>query len=109
MKILVYTNNISAGEWVKETLEEFGRGMHIIVRGEDNEDILKNPFSYVITLGNLDKEIPSEKRHITFPNPVNDEDYALLRRSLWTLYRDTLRDMIGNKCSCGLYDVCHCH
>ena len=60
MKILVYTNNISAGEWVKETLEEFGRGMHIIVRGEDNEDILKKPFSYVITLGNLDKEIPSE-------------------------------------------------
>ena len=41
MRILIYSKDKAAGEWIKETLEEYGRGMHIIVRGEDNEDILK--------------------------------------------------------------------
>lgn len=109
MRILVYTNNTTAGEWIKETLEEFGRGMHIITKNEEDKDILEKHFSCIITLGDAGKDIPDGKLHFNVPVPINEEDYALLKRNLWALYRDTLRDMIGNKCSCGLYDVCHCH
>ena len=109
MRILIYTNDNTAGEWIKETLEEFGRGMHIIVRGEDRKDILNSNFSCIITLGDDEKDFPNGKLHFNYPLPTNEEEYASLRHKLWALYRDTLRDMIGSKCSCGLYDVCHCH
>ena len=109
MRILIYSKEIPVGEWAKETLEEFGRGMHIIVRDEKNPQILNSNFSYIITLGKPDAIIPSGKLHTNFALPANEEEYTTLRRSLWALYRDTLREMIGNKCSCGLYDVCHCH
>lgn len=109
MRILVYTNNTTAGEWIKETLEEFGRGMHITTRSEEDKELLKKHFSCIITLGISGKDIPDGKLHFNFPVPTSEENYALLKRNLWALYRDTLRDMIGNKCSCGLYDVCHCH
>ena len=109
MKILIYSKDTSAGEWVKETLEEFGRGMHIIVKDETHKNLLNSYFSCIITLGETEGRVPSDKMHFCYPIPHNDEERAKLRRDLWALYRDTLRDMIGSKCSCGLYDICHCH
>ena len=109
MRILIYSKEKAAGEWVKETLEEYGRGMHIIVRDDESKQTLNGNFSCIITLGEAGKEVPEGKLHFNFPAPADTEEYASLRRSLWILYRDTLRDMIGSKCSCGLYDVCHCH
>lgn len=109
MRILIYTKERTAGEWTKETLEEFGRGMNIIIRSNENPKILNGNFSCIITLGEDESNIPDNKLHFNLPIPTNEEEYALLRRNLWALYRDTLRDMIGSKCSCGLYDVCHCH
>lgn len=109
MKLLIYTKDMVAGEWVKNTLEEFGRGMHIIVKENSNINILNKNFSYIITLGENEYIAPNNKQHCNFPVPSNDEEKALLRHNLWVLYRDTLRDMIGSKCSCGLYDICHCH
>ena len=109
MRILIYSKDKAAGEWIKDTLEEYGRGMHIIVRDEENNRILNGNFSCIITLGEAEKDVPEEKLHFNYPTPGNEEEYASLRRRLWILYRDTLRDMIGSKCSCGLYDVCHCH
>ena len=51
MKLLIYTNDTAAGMWVKETLEEYGRGMHIIVKDRSNSNILNSHLSYIITLG----------------------------------------------------------
>lgn len=109
MKILIYTKDTAAGEWVKDTLEEYGRGMHIFVKENSNKNILNGNFSYIITLGEEEDIVLSNKLHSNFPIPGNDEEKALLRHHLWALFRDTLRDMIGSKCSCGLYDICHCH
>lgn len=108
MRLLIFTSNIAAGEWAKEILEEFGRGMHISVVPDSKPQVLKGNWSYIITLGETTAETDG-KAHTGYPIPMNDDERALLRRSLWALYRDTLRDMIGNKCSCGLYDTCHCH
>lgn len=109
MKILVYTPERTIGEWIKKTLEEFGRGMHIIVKDERTDKLSSYNFSCIITLGDSGKNIPYNKLHINYPLPSTEEEKALLRQKLWALYRDTLRDMIGSKCSCGLYDICHCH
>ena len=109
MRILIYTKDTTAGDWAKETLEEYGRGMHIIVRDESHKNLLNSHFSCIITLGETEECVPGDKMHYNYPIPQNDEERAKLRRDLWVLYRDTLRDMIGSKCSCGLYDVCHCH
>ena len=109
MKLLIYTNDTAAGMWVKETLEEYGRGMHIIVKDRSNSNILNSHLSYIITLGENEDAMPGNKPHSNYPIPANNEERVALRRSLWVLYRDTLRDMIGSKCSCGLYDICHCH
>ena len=109
MRILIFTKDTSAGEWVKETLEEYGRGMHIIIRDETHKNLLNSHFSCIITLGEPENSVPSDKLLYNYPIPDNDEERAKLRHELWVLYRDTLRDMIGSKCSCGLYDVCHCH
>ena len=109
MKLLIYTKETDVAEWIKDTLEEFGRGMHIIVKDNSNKEVLNGNFSYIITLGESEDIVPNNKLHSNFPTPRNDEEKALLRHCLWALYRDTLRDMIGSKCSCGLYEVCHCH
>lgn len=109
MKLLIYTNDTATGMWIKETLEEYGKGMHILVRDSSNMNILDNHFSYIITLGENKNDVPDNKPHTNYPVPTNDEEKVALRRGLWILYRDTLRDMIGSKCSCGLYDICHCH
>lgn len=109
MKIAIYTSDTEIGNWAKETLEEFGRGMHIRVLSCHDKEALSLNWSYIITFGECDADVPSEKQHTRFSIPVNEEERMECRRRLWALYRDTLRDMIGGKCSCGLFDVCHCH
>ena len=109
MKILIFTNDLQTGYWAKDTLEEFGRGMQISVVSDNSSDILEKNWSHIITFIESDTKIPAGKRHTNLLPPTDDEERAQCRRELWVLYRDTLRDMIGNKCSCGLYDTCHCH
>lgn len=108
MRILIYTSDIEAGEWAKERLEEFGRGMHITVAGNSAPEILQDNWSYIICIGNSNADIEG-KPHLRYPVPYGDEGHTSLRRELWALYRDTLKEMTGNKCSCGMFDTCHCH
>ena len=109
MRILVYTKDITAGEWVKETLQEFGRGMHITVADESRCDLLGGKWSYIIAGGTeIDGKVDKGK-FTSYPLPKDEGEQAAMRRNLWALYRDTLRDMTGAQCSCGLYDICHCH
>lgn len=109
MRILVYTKDITAGEWVKATLREFGRGMHITVADESRHHLLGGKWSYIIAVGTeIDGKVDKGKS-TSYPLPIDEGEQAAMRRNLWALYRDTLRDMIGAQCSCGLYDICHCH
>ena len=107
MKILIYTKATELGEWSKETLNEFGRGMHI--RVSDKPELAGGNWSFIILLGEERPEGADKKKCLHYPIPQGDDERSEYRRKLWALYRDTLRDMIGSKCSCGLYDVCHCH
>lgn len=107
MRILIYTPETEIGEWAKETLNEFGRGMHIHV--SDKPEMLEGKWSFVITIGEDCNKATDPQKDVCYPIPQEDEERTGLRRRLWALYRDTLRDQIGSKCSCGLYDVCHCH
>jgi hypothetical protein len=109
MRILVDSEKKESGEWAKERLEEFGRGMHITVVQNAGSRQLGGNWSYIIVLGECPGELPAGKPVARYPIPKNEAEEAELKRSLWALYRDELRDMIGSKCSCGLYDVCHCH
>ena len=63
MKLLIYTKDTAAAEWVKDTLEEFGRGMHIIVKDNSNNNILNGNFSYIITLGENEDIVPNNRLH----------------------------------------------
>lgn len=108
MRILIYTSDITVGEWAKSTLEEFGRGMHITVVPDSKPQVINGNWSYIIIIG-AQATITNNKQNSFYHTPLNEEERIQLRRNLWALYRDTLRDMIGNKCSCGLYDTCHCH
>lgn len=107
MRILIYTTETEVGEWAKETLNEFGRGMHIHV--SDKPEMLEGKWSFVITIGEDCNKATDPQKSACYPVPQGDEERAGIRRKLWALYRDTLRDRIGSKCSCGLFDVCHCH
>lgn len=108
MRILIYTSDIETGEWARETLEEFGRGMHITVADNNSPDLLHRKWSCIISIGNDDATIEG-KLHFRYPAPHGDKERASLRRALWALYRDTLKEMTGARCSCGMYDTCHCH
>lgn len=109
MKLLIYTDDAQLGEWAKETIEDFGRGIKIIVSHGKDPQILGKPFSYIIIFGEGKEDMPGSKQYSHYPTPADEQEKTTLKRNLWALYRDTLRDMIGDKCSCGLYDICHCH
>ena len=108
MRILINTEKKEIGDWAREQLQEFGRGMHITVIQEADSRQLSGNWSYIITIGNCSVTPPEGKPVVYYP-ATDDEGLAEFRRKLWALYRDNLRDMIGSKCSCGLYDICHCH
>lgn len=107
MRILIYTSDTQVGEFAKSTLQEFGRGMHITVSADSKK--VEGHWSYIIAIGEMPTGFNTDTPSITYPLPKEEEEFNILRRRLWALYRDELRDRIGNKCSCGLFDVCHCH
>lgn len=109
MRILICATDKECGEWTRDLLLEFGRGMHISVASKDFAQVLSDNWSFIIVLGDSMIGMPNGVPHCFYSLPHNDEDLAELRRNLWILYRDTLRDMIGGKCSCGMFDMCHCH
>lgn len=106
MRIVVYAEKQEAGERIKEMLEEFGHGMHITVSASGNPEVLSRNWSHIIIAGNCKEEVPAGTP-VTHCPALDDE--AELKRTLWALYRDTLRDLTGGECSCGLHDTCHCH
>lgn len=109
MRLLVYSSDVTCAQWVRETLLDFGRGMHIFVSSDTEVGVLEGNWSYIIVLGDIAAEVPQGRACSLFSLPTTTIEQDALRRQLWTLYRDTLYDLIGNKCCCGLYDTCHCH
>ena len=103
MKILIKANNPDIAARIKEILEAFGKGMNIYTRD--------NGISYypcVILVG--DTNVWQEPELLRkFAEPASNDDWAAIKKELWALYRDHLKDMFGTKCTCGLYDFCHCH
>ena len=108
MRILVYSSDIASAEWVKDTLNDFGRGMHIVTSSTSSE-VLLDKWAYIIILGDENISISPTIQYSCLPLYTNQDEQQTLRRQLWQLYRDTLQDLIGNRCSCGMYDFCHCH
>ena len=109
MKILIYGNNEAECLWCKELLETFGKGMHISTETPCTSTGRERHLSCVITVGNTPAPPHTAKYKFTCHAPTNDESKATCKKELWAIFRDTLRDAIGGKCSCGLYDTCHCH
>jgi hypothetical protein len=109
MRLLICSFDQSCAEWVRNTLLDFGRGMRITISISSETSILQENWSYIIFLGNIHRDVVVDMPYSRFVIYDSLEDQVLLYRSLWVLYRDTLYDMIGTKCCCGLYDVCHCH
>lgn len=104
MKTLVYTTADKAlAEQGKTWLEAFGKGLHVTAATLDDWEAIRGEhWSAVLLPG--DDALPSGlhyKRLFRLPEP--DE------RHFFRLYRDELQDMVGARCSCGLFDVCHCH
>ena len=109
MKILIYGNNEAECLWCKDILETFGRGMHIGIETPKTATGKEKNFSCVITIGDAPAPPHKAKYNFRCQAPNDDESKATCKRELWAMFRDTLRDAIGGKCSCGLYDICHCH
>ena len=109
MRLLIYSSDNLCAQWVKDTLNEFGRGMHISIALASDPEMLNAKWAYIILLGDVRVPVLPGMPHIHFPLFAGHEEQEAMRRKLWLLYRDTIYDMIGSKCSCGMYDVCHCH
>ncbi|MCF0197184.1 MAG: hypothetical protein HUK03_08175 [Bacteroidaceae bacterium] len=103
MKILIKAQEAQVATWSKEVLESFGKGLHIYTRDDG--------FSYygcVICIG--DTSVYQEPDLFArFAEPHVEEDWERLRKDLWQFYRDNIQDTFGNRCSCGLFEFCHCH
>lgn len=109
MRILVYSSDIACAQWVRDTLNDFGRGMHITIASSAEPEVLNGKWAYIIILGEEKTSIPLIVPYSCLPLFANPNEQEALRRNLWRLYRDTLYEMIGSKCVCGMYDFCHCH
>ena len=103
MKVLIKCDNEAVAAHVKEMLESFGKGMHIYTHDDG--------FSYykcVICVG--DTTVWNEPELLCqLINPATTDDWAALKSTLWRFYRDHIKDAFGTKCTCGLYEYCHCH
>ena len=103
MKILVTANDNDTAKRAKDMLDSFGKGMHIFTRDDG--------FSYYGCVICIGKVAISQEPELfrKFDEPVTDEDWERLEKELWTFYRDYIKDSFGTRCSCGLFEFCHCH
>ncbi len=80
MRILIYTTETEVGEWAKETLNEFGRGMHIHV--SDKPEMLEGKWSFTIIFGEDCNNATDPQKNACYPVPSDNEERAGLRRKL---------------------------
>ena len=103
MKILIKAKEETVANRVKEILESFGKGMYVYTKDDG--------FSYyrcVVRVGDVASFlVPALSCRLD--EPMSDEDWQQLEKQLWAFYRDNLKDAFGNRCSCGLFEYCHCH
>ncbi len=117
MKTLIYApGREKMAKQVKEWLEDFGRGLHVMIASDENEtgSALKQHWSHTLLIGisDLPKGIVSQgtsKIDVEGKDLESEEDFAKMRHEVYVVYRDILSDMVGTRCTCGLYDICHCH
>ena len=103
MKILIKAQDETVSMRVKETLESFGKGMHIFTKDDG--------FSYYKCVLCIGKERVWDDPELfrKFDEPKTEADWEQLNKELWTFYRDNIKEAFGAKCSCGLFEYCHCH
>ena len=103
MNILVTTDDNEIAERIKEILLSFGKGMHI-----HRTDYGITTYGCAIAIGDA---ITTTQDDINrrYSKPATEDDWQQLEKELWHLYRDYLKDMIGGRCSCGMFEFCHCH
>lgn len=109
MKTLIYApRNKEIGGRVKDWLDDFGKGLHTYVAwdGESEKIAEGDNWSHVLILGveKLPESIATQGSSV-----ITLGDEANIRHQTYVIYRDILSDMVGSRCTCGLYDVCHCH
>ena len=103
MKILIKAKDEELAKKVKLEMESFGKGMHIFTRDDG--------FSYykcVVSIGKF-SVFPEPELFAQFTAPKSDEEWEKLKKELWGFYRDNIKEAFGTRCSCGLFEFCHCH
>ncbi|MCF0202213.1 MAG: hypothetical protein HUK08_02500 [Bacteroidaceae bacterium] len=103
MKILIKANDTSISERAKGLLESFGKGMHIYTR-DDGISL----YGCVICIG-ATTDFSQPELFLTVAEPKTEDDWGDTEKALWNFYRDNLKDVFSGRCSCGLFEYCHCH
>ncbi len=109
MEILIYTLIKEDGNWAKELLNSFGKGLHITVATPDDLSLLHTQWDCILWLGVEPELSLLTEYELTLTNPKDEESQNILKRELWIFYRDYISERMSVPCSCGLYDWCHCH
>jgi hypothetical protein len=117
MKTLIYApTHPDIAKQAQKWLEMFGKGLHVSAIGtaECQDAILGEHWSHAIIVDA--SSLPSSVHckgasHVDTcgRNLADADDFRSLRHDFYVIYRDILQDMVGTRCSCGLYDMCHCH
>ncbi|MCF0198916.1 MAG: hypothetical protein HUK02_06280 [Bacteroidaceae bacterium] len=103
MKILIKADDEAIAQRVKELLESFGHGLHIYTKDDGI-----SYYGCVIGVGDC-RVFVKPDLFVALPVPRSAADWESLQKDLWAFYRDHLKDTVGNRCSCGLFEFCHCH
>ncbi|MCF0188535.1 MAG: hypothetical protein HUK04_03470 [Bacteroidaceae bacterium] len=103
MKILINARDVATASRVKDLLDSFGRGLHIFTRDDGI-----SYYGCVLCIGDF-ALFQQPEMLAKFPEPHSDDDWQRLEHDLWTFYRDKLKDEYADRCSCGMFEFCHCH
>mgnify|MGYP003293577192 CR=1 FL=1 len=81
MRILVYSSDIACAQWVRDTLNDFGRGMHITIASSAEPEVLNGKWAYIIILGEEKTSIPLTVPYSCLPLFANPNEQEALRRN----------------------------
>ncbi|MCF0191306.1 MAG: hypothetical protein HUJ96_08605 [Marinilabiliaceae bacterium] len=103
MKILIKAYDSAVAERIKVILASYDKGLRLFTRDDGI-----SYYKCVISIGKRPTGLEADIQG-SFNEPADEGDWKQLESELWAFYRDNLKEAFGGKCSCGLYEFCHCH